>query len=294
MFVDVFLDAHGADASGHPKRQQGAPPSRIIIDLDATDDPTFGQQEGRHFSGYYDCYCYLPLYIFCGRHLLAAKLRSSSEDAAAGSVEEVARIVGQIRTRWPDTAIVIRADSGFCRDDLLSWCEANGVSYVIGLAGNTRLLPRIKRELKRAERRSKETGQPARVFKDFTYRTLDSWSTERRVVAKAEWTQSEANPRFIVTNIHKALGDGRHLYEDVYCQRGEMENRLKECRPCGAWLSHDAICSRIEPRHRPCAPTSCGSGSRRWPMCSCVRCGASGSPAPGWSAPRAARSGSRS
>lgn len=218
LFVDLYLDAHGSA------------PKRIVIDLDATDDPTFGQQEGRHFSGYYDCYCYLPLYIFCGRHLLAAKLRSSSEDAAAGSVEEVTRIVAQIRSRWPDTAIVIRADSGFCRDDLLSWCEANTVSYVIGLAGNPRLLARIKRELKRAERRSKKTGLPARVFKDFSYRTLESWSAERRVVAKAEWTQSEANPRFIVTNIHKVLGDGRHLYEDVYCQRGEMENRLKECQ----------------------------------------------------------------
>ena len=140
-------------------------------------------------------------------------------DAAAGSVEEVARIVAQIR-----------ADSGFCRDDLLSWCEANTVSYIIGLAGNPRLTAGIKGELAQAERQFNKTGQPARVFKDFRYRTLDSWSCERRVIAKAEWTQSEANPRFIVTNIHKANGAARFLYEDVYCQRGEMENRLKECQ----------------------------------------------------------------
>ena len=218
LFVELFLDAHDA------------PKNRIVIDIDATGDPLYGQQEGRHFSGYYDCYCYLPLYIFCGRHLLAAKLRSSSMDAAAGSVEEVARIVAQIRLRWPQTQITIRAGSGFARDDLLSWCEANTVSYIIGLAGNPRLKAGIERELAQAERQSKKTGQPARVFKDFRYRTLDSWSCERRVIAKAEWTQSEANPRFIVTNIHRANGAARFLYEDVYCQRGEMENRLKECQ----------------------------------------------------------------
>ena len=218
LFVDLFLDAHTA------------PKKRIVIDLDATDGQLDGQQEGRHYSGYYDGYCYLPLYIFCGRHLLAVKLRSSSVDAASGGVDELARIVAQIRTRWPHVAIVIRADSGFCRDDLLCWCEANDVTYVIGLAGNPRLKAEITQELKQAERQSKKSGLPARVFKDLRYRTLESWSTERRVVAKAEWTQSEANPRFIVTNIHKANGAARFLYEDVYCQRGEMENRLKECQ----------------------------------------------------------------
>ena len=218
LFVDVFLDAHSEA------------PVRIVIDLDATDDPLYGQQEGRHFNGYYDCYCYLPLYIFCGRHLLAAKLRSSSEDAAAGSVEEMARIVGQIRLRWPTTTIMIRADSGFCRDNLLTWCEANNINYIIGLAGNSRLATDIAPELAKAERRSKMTGQPERVFKDFRYRTLDSWSCERRVIGKAEWTQGEGNPRFIVTNLHPAMGAAKFLYEDVYCQRGEMENRLKECQ----------------------------------------------------------------
>lgn len=218
LFVDVFLDAYRE------------PRSFIVLDLDATDNPLYGQQEGRHFHGYYDCYCYLPLYIFCDRHLLAAKLRSSSVDAAAGSVEEVARIVGQIRERWPEVQIVIRADSGFCRDDLMAWCEANGVKYVLGLAGNARLLAEVAPELKLAKRHAKWTGRPARVFKDFRYRTHESWSAERRVIGKAEWTQGEGNPRFIVTNIHAANGDARFLYERLYCQRGEMENRIKECQ----------------------------------------------------------------
>jgi hypothetical protein len=218
LFVDIFLDAHTE------------PPIRIVLDLDATDDPVYGDQEGRHFHGYYDCYCYLPLYIFCGRHLLAAKLRTSSVDAADGSVAEVARIVDQIRTRWPSTTIVIRADSGFCRDDLMTWCEANDVQYVLGLAGNSRLVRKLRPEMRRARRRAKQTGQPARVFADFTYRTRTSWSAKRRVIGKAEHTNGADNPRFIVTNIHAAHGPARFLYEDVYCQRGEMENRLKECQ----------------------------------------------------------------
>lgn len=232
LFVDLFLDAH---------REA---PMRIVIDLDATDDPLYGEQEGRHFHGYYDCYCYLPLYIFCGRHLLAAKLRSSANDAADGATEEVARIVGHIREQWPKTTIVIRADSGFCRDDLMAWCEKNGVQYVLGLAGNERLVANIAPELKAAERKAKRTGQPARVFAEFRYRTRKSWSAERRVIAKAEWTMrpglasgggapsndGAANPRFIVTNVHPAFGAPRFLYETVYCARGEMENRLKECQ----------------------------------------------------------------
>ncbi len=218
LFVDLLLEAH------HEV------PSRIILDLDATDDPVYGEQEGRHFHGYYDCYCYLPLYVFCGRHLLAAKLRPSSVDAADGSMAEVARIVAQIRERWPTTTIVVRADSGFCRDDLMTWCEANDVQYVLGLAGNSRLVVKLAPEMRKAKRRSKRTGQPARVFTDFAYRTRQSWSAKRRVIGKGEWTQGAANPRFIVTNIHAANGSARFLYEDVYCQRGEMENRLKECQ----------------------------------------------------------------
>jgi Transposase DDE domain group 1 len=216
--IDIFLEAHRE------------PPSRIVLDLDATDDPLYGEQEGRHFHGYYDCYCYLPLYVFCGRHLLAAKLRSSSVEAADGSVEEVARIVGQIRERWPRTTIVIRADSGFCRDDLMAWCETNAVQYVLGLAGNARLVARIAPELRQAKRKAKRTGKAAREFADFTYRTRRSWGCARRVVGKAEWTNGEANPRFIVTNVHAAFGQARFVYERIYCQRGEMENRLKECQ----------------------------------------------------------------
>jgi hypothetical protein len=218
LFVDLFLEAHRE------------PPMRIVIDLDATDDPLYGDQEGRHFHGYYDCYCYLPLYVFCGRHLLAAKLRSSANDAADGAVQEVARIVGHIRQHWPRTTIVIRADSGFCRDDLMSWCEESGVQYVLGLAGNERLAVQIAPEMKLAKRKAKRTGKPARVFADFRYRTRKSWSVERRVIGKAEFTNGGANPRFIVTNVHAAFGSPRFLYETVYCQRGEMENRLKECQ----------------------------------------------------------------
>lgn len=216
--VDIFLDANRE------------PPVRIVIDLDATDDPLYGEQEGRHFHGYYDCYRYLPLYVFCGRHLLSAKLRPSSVDAADGVKDEVARIVAQIRARWPRTIIVIRADSGFCRDDLMSWCEANNVQYVLGLAGNTRLKARIAPQMRTARTKARRTGKPARAFADFEYRTRRSWSRKRRVIGKAEWTRGEANPRFIVTNIHAAFGAARFLYESVYCQRGEMENRLKECQ----------------------------------------------------------------
>jgi hypothetical protein len=218
LFVDLFLEAHRE------------PPMRIVIDLDATDDPLYGDQEGRHFHGYYDCYCYLPLYIFCGRHLLAAKLRSSANDAADGACEEVARIVGQIRQQWPRTTIVIRADSGFCRDDLMNWCEENGVQFVLGMASNERLVMKIAPEMKAAMRKAKRTGKPARVFADFRYRTRKSWSAERRVIGKAEFTNGGANPRFVVTNVHAAFGSPRFLYETVYCQRGEMENRLKECQ----------------------------------------------------------------
>jgi hypothetical protein len=218
-FVDLFIEAHG-----------GAAPRQIILDLDATDDPLHGHQEGRFFHGYYDSYCYLPLYIFCGRHLLAAKLRSSNIDGAAGAVEEVTRIVGQIRQKWPRVRIMLRADSGFCRENLMVWCEESRVDYVFGLARNKRLVAEIEAELKTAQAEATATGKPARRFKDFMWTTLDSWACRRRVIAKAEWTQGEANPRFIVTSLNRAEHDGRHLYEKVYCARGEMENRIKECQ----------------------------------------------------------------
>jgi hypothetical protein len=218
LLVDLFLETHDR------------PPNEIILDLDATDDPVHGHQEGRFFNAFYGCYCYLPLYIFCGRHLLAAKLRRASVDAAAGAVEEVARIVGQIRRHWPKVRIVVRADSGFARDELMAWCEANGVHFVLGLAKNDRLTTAIKDELAAAENMSRRTGKPARRFKQFQWTTRKSWSCERRVVAKAEWTQGEANPRFIVTSLTRAECKARYLYEKVYCARGDMENRIKECQ----------------------------------------------------------------
>ncbi len=218
LFVELFLEAHAR------------PPKEIVLDLDATDDPLHGHQEGRFFHGYYDCYCYLPLYVFCDRHLLAAKLRPSNIDGSAGAKEEVARIVAQIRARWPKTRILLRADSGFAREALMAWCEENRVDLVFGLARNARLVEEIAVELLQAEAEATSTGKPARRFKDFRYATLDSWSRRRRVIGKAEWTEGEANPRFIVTSLSKAGTNGRFLYEKVYCARGEMENRLKECQ----------------------------------------------------------------
>jgi hypothetical protein len=218
LLVDLFLEAH--------RRA----PEQIILDLDATDDPLHGQQEGRFFHGYYDCYCYLPLYVFCGRHLLAAKLRRSNIDGAAGAVEEVARIVAQIRRRWPRVRILLRGDSGFTREALMAWCEANRVDFLFGLARNERLEEALKAELITATLQSIRTGKPARCFRDFTWSTLDSWSRERRVVGKAEVTGGEANPRFVVTSLKSTEVGGRYLYEKVYCARGEMENRIKECQ----------------------------------------------------------------
>src|ERR1700712_5670541 len=218
LFVDLFLEAHRT------------PPKEIVLDLDATDDPLHGHQEGRFFHGYYDGYCYLPLYIFCGRHLLAAKLRRSNIDASAGAIEEVERIVGQIRARWPRVRILLRADSGFARDALMAWCEGNRVDFVFGLARNERLVAEIAVALIQAEEEARRTGKPARRFRDFSWSTLDSWSRRRRVIAKAEWTGGEANPRFIVTSLKPAEVAGRHLYKEVYCARGDMENRLKEAQ----------------------------------------------------------------
>jgi hypothetical protein len=218
LFVDMFLEAHRR------------PPAQIILDLDATDDPLHGNQEGRFFHGYYDCHCYLPLYIFCGRHLLAAKLRRSNIDASAGAVEEIAWIVARIRRRWPKTRILLRGDSGFAREALMAWCEANRVDFLFGLARNERLEAAIKTELMRASLDSISTGRPARRFKDFTWSTLDSWSRSRRVVGKAEVTGGEANPRFVVTSLKPADIAAQYLYETIYCARGEMENRIKECQ----------------------------------------------------------------
>jgi hypothetical protein len=218
LFVDLFLDAHGSA------------PRQIVLDLDATDVPLHGHQEGRFFHGYYDCHCYLPLYVFCGRHLLAAKLRRANIDASAGAVEEVERIVGRVRARWPRVRILLRADSGFAREAIMAWCEANRVEFAFGLARNARLAEELAIDLAWAEEEAGRTGRPARRYKDFRWSTLDSWSRRRRVVGKAEWTRGEPNPRFVVTSLRPAEIDARTLYERVYCARGEMENRIKECQ----------------------------------------------------------------
>jgi len=224
LFVDLFLEAHGGEAHG------GRAPKEIILDLDATDDPIHGDQEGRFFHGYYGNYCYLPLYIFCGDHLLASKLRTANIDGAAGAKEEVARIVAQIREKWPQVRIILRADSGFCREELMVWCEENQVDFLFGLARNKRLAAEIADQMRKAETESIATAKPARRFKDFMWSTKKSWCRRRRVIGKAEWTQGEANPRFIVTSLKQDDRDARHLYEKVYCARGEMENRIKECQ----------------------------------------------------------------
>ena len=216
FFVEVFLHSF--------KRA----PKQIVLDLDATDDPLHGQQEGRFFHGYYGCYCYLPLYIFCGSHLLCARLRRSNIDASAGAVEEVERIVGVLRQRWPKTRIILRADSGFARDELMSWCEGHGVEFVFGLARNPRLERALRAELQQARRRSQCSGRPVRLYKDFRYQTRQSWRRRRRVVGKAEHLVQGSNPRFVVTSLPKTAYPARALYERLYCARGEMENRIKE------------------------------------------------------------------
>jgi hypothetical protein len=216
LLIDVFVESHDT------------PPVEIVLDVDATDDPLYGHQEGRFFQGYYGHYCYLPLYIFCGEQLLCARLRPSNQDGAAGTEDELARIVPRIRAVWPDVKIIVRGDSGFCRDGILSWCEAHRVDYVVGLAKNERLKDSIAAEMAQAKQQYETTEHAARVFKDFPYRTLDSWSCERRVVGKAEYLEKGENPRFIVSSISKENQDARSLYENVYCARGDMENRIKE------------------------------------------------------------------
>jgi len=268
LLVELFVEAH----------EQA--PGEIILDLDATDDPLHGEQEGRFFHGYYDCYCYLPLYIFCGRHLLAAKLRPASVDAAAGAVEELSRIVAQVRRCWPQVRILVRADSGFAREELMAWCEANSVHYLLGLQQNPRLVAEIEGELAQAETNSRLTGKPARRFKDFRWRTRTTWSRVRRVVAKAEFTSGEANPRFVVTSLTRARFRAKYVYEKLYCARGEMENRIKECqldlyadrtstatmkanqlRLWFASMAYVLVCAlrRIGLQHTPFSEATCGT-----------------------------------
>ena len=216
VLTDIFLDAHAE------------PPEEVWLDLDATDDPLHGGQEGRFYHGYYKGYCYLPLYIFCGEHLLCARLRPSDIDAGEGGADELDRIVGRIRGRWPGTRVVIRGDAGFCREELMAWCEDNDVDYVLGLARNARLVRRIGKALRKSRRRCAGTGEASRRFREFRYRTRDTWSRSRRVVAKAEHLAKGPNPRFVVTSLGREVAGPQRLYEELYCARGDMENRIKE------------------------------------------------------------------
>jgi hypothetical protein len=216
LLVDLFIESY-------PQA-----PSEIVLDVDATDDPLHGNQEGRFFHGYYKNYCYLPLYIFSGEHVLCARLRTANQDAAAGNVEELSRIVAQIRSAWPEVRIILRGDSGFCREDIMAWCETHRVDYVLGLAKNKRLNKMIEGEMAQAKQQHEATGEAARVFKDFRYQTRKSWSCERRVVGKAEYLSKGENPRFVVSSLSMDEQSARPLYEDFYCARGDMENRIKE------------------------------------------------------------------
>ena len=216
FLVDVFLDsfAHA--------------PKEIVLDFDATDDPVHGHQEGTFYHGYYGCYCYLPLYVTCGDHLIVAKLRTSNRDGADGSTEVLAYLTERIRARWPEVRIIVRADSGFARDGFMTWCESHEVYYLLGLAKNARLLKKIGKELAQAHARHLQTGVATRLFTQFHYRTQNSWSRSRRVIAKAEYLSKGPNPRFIVTNLPEDYAEPDVLYETHYCARGEMENRIKE------------------------------------------------------------------
>jgi hypothetical protein len=236
LFVDLFLQAH----------QQ--PPTQIVLDLDATDDPLHGHQEGRFFHGYYKEFCYLPLYIFCGEHLLAAQLRMADNDASYGTVAELERIIPHIRAAWPQVRILVRGDSGFCREEIMAWCEAHGVDYLFGLAKNSRLVEALGPALADAHARYLQTGVAARVFADFAYQTRESWGRARRVVGKAEYLPKGPNPRFVVTSLLAAEREARVLYEEDYCARGDMENRIKEQqlmlfadRTSTAWLRSNQL-----------------------------------------------------
>jgi hypothetical protein len=215
--VDVFIESYPSA------------PSEVVLDVDATDDPLYGNQEGKYFHGYYAEYCYLPLSIFCGEHLLCARLRQADEDPASGVLQELKRIVTKLKSAWPGVRIIVRGDSGFCREQIMSYCEGESqTEYVLGLAKNSRLIKQIDTEMAQAKQIHQATQQSARVFKDFRYRTRKSWSCERRVVGKAEYLAKGENPRFIVTSIASEQKEARELYEDFYCARGDMENRIKE------------------------------------------------------------------
>ena len=269
LLVDLFVEAHAR------------PPKQIILDLDATDDPLHGEQEGRFFHGYYDCYCYLPLYVFCGRHLLVAKLRSADMDAAAGAVEEVARVIARIRACWPRTRILLRADSGFAREDLMAWCEGNGVDFLFGLARNERLVAEIATELDLVAAKSRRSGRPERRFKTFMWTTRRTWSRRRRVVAKPSGRRGKP----IRASWSPRCG-GTSARPSIFTRRSTA--------PAARWRTGSRSASstsmRIAPRPPQCGPTSCACGSTQWPMCCSAPCAASGCAIPTSPTPPAAPS----
>ena len=212
VFVEQFIASHPT------------PPKQIVLDFDATDDPLHGNQEKRFFHGYYDHYCYLPLYVFCAEQLLVPYLRASNIDAAKHSRAILKLLVKRFRQVWPDVRIIFRGDSGFCRWRLMRWCDRNGVYYIIGLAKNPVLLREAQPWTVPAEWHYRRTGEKQRLFGVFSY-AAETWDRRRRVIAKAEYNEHGANPRFVVTNLP---GDPQGIYDDGYCPRGDMENRIKE------------------------------------------------------------------
>jgi hypothetical protein len=203
---------------------QAPPPSELVLDLDATDDPLHGKQEGAFFHGYYGQYCFLPLYVFCGERLLVAYLRPSNIDVARHAWAIVALLVKRMRQAWPTVKIVVRGDSGFCRWRLLRWCDRHDVNYIVGLAKNERLLVLAQPLIEQAAMQYEQTQQKQRLFGTIQY-AAHTWDRARRVIVKAEHTAQGRNPRFVVTNLS---GDAQMLYDELYCARGEMENRIKE------------------------------------------------------------------
>jgi hypothetical protein len=217
LLVNVFIEAHSTA------------PETIVLDVDATDMAVHGKQEGRFYHGFYDRYCYLPLYVFCGEHVLCARLRPSNIDPSAGSCKIIAQIVEQIRKSWPKVKIVVRGDSGFCREPFMSWCESNQVEYVFGLARNAVLERKVEPALEEAKQKYEATQKASRVFIEFEHETVSgTWGQKRRVVAKAEHIDGKSNPRFIVTSLGAGEWPSPRLYEELYCGRGDMENRIKE------------------------------------------------------------------
>jgi hypothetical protein len=223
--------------------------------LDATDDTLYGNQEGRFYHGHYHDYCYLPLYVFCGEHLLCSRLRMSNIDASADSVEELEPVVARIRQRWPAVKIWLRGDGGFCREKLMAWCGSQGIEYIFGLAQNARLKKLIEAQMAEAERQYQETKAPARVFTEFLYTTQDSWSCERRVIAKAEHLDKGANPRFVVTSLSSQEMAAQELYEKSIARAASVRRIASRS---SSW-----ICSRIAPARARCGRINCGCTSLR-------------------------------